>query len=158
VECSKNGPRMTALWKIQQAPERVRCKYLHPTNGQKQLTPVVELRKGWKKLRRKATLYEDQQSHLIWTTEIFQTQVHQTGSIYQLIWGPNTYTEEDCWVSVKSEMMHLTLKRLQAPGSLEVRWGGGRGWRHPRRHRGEEEVWDVKQSEGGPGRGIKSGV
>ena len=22
-------------------------------------------------------------------------------------------------------MMHLTLKRLEAPGSLEVRWGGG---------------------------------
>jgi hypothetical protein len=34
-------------------------------------------------------------------------------------------------------MMHLTLKRLDAPGSLEVRWGGGihveMGW-------GEEEV------------------
>jgi hypothetical protein len=26
-------------------------------------------------------------------------------------------------------MMHLTLKRLEAPGSLEVRWGGGLG--HP---------------------------
>jgi hypothetical protein len=24
-------------------------------------------------------------------------------------------------------MMHLTLKRLEAPGSLEVRWGGGWG-------------------------------
>jgi hypothetical protein len=34
---------MTALQKIQQAPEGVRCRYLHPTNGQKQLTPVVEL-------------------------------------------------------------------------------------------------------------------
>ena len=27
-------------------------------------------------------------------------------------------------------MMHLTLKRPEAPGSLEVRWGGG--WGHPR--------------------------
>ena len=27
-------------------------------------------------------------------------------------------------------MMHLTLKRLEDPGSLEVRWGGG-GWGHP---------------------------
>ena len=36
-------------------------------------------------------------------------------------------------------MMHLTLKRLEAPGSLEVRWGGV-GW---------EEVWDVEQTEGG---------
>jgi hypothetical protein len=37
---------MTALWKIQQAAERVRCRYLHPINGQKQLTPVVELGKA----------------------------------------------------------------------------------------------------------------
>ena len=45
-------------------------------------------------------------------------------------------------------MMHLTLKRLEAPGSLEVRWGGG--WGHPRGDRsGGEEVWDVEQSEGG---------
>jgi hypothetical protein len=34
---------MTALQKTQQETERVRCIYLHPTNGQKQLTPVVEL-------------------------------------------------------------------------------------------------------------------
>jgi hypothetical protein len=34
---------MTALHKKQQADERVRCRYLHPTNGQKHLTPVVEL-------------------------------------------------------------------------------------------------------------------
>jgi hypothetical protein len=26
-------------------------------------------------------------------------------------------------------MKHLTLKRLEAPGNLEVRWGGG--WGHP---------------------------
>jgi hypothetical protein len=31
-------------------------------------------------------------------------------------------------------MMHLTLKRLEAPGSLEVRWGGG--WEDPREDRG----------------------
>ena len=42
----KKGPIMTALRKIQQAAERVRCSYLHPTNGQKQLTPVVELGKA----------------------------------------------------------------------------------------------------------------
>jgi hypothetical protein len=28
------------------AVERVRCRYLHPTNRQKQLTPVVELGKA----------------------------------------------------------------------------------------------------------------
>ena len=40
---------------------------------------------------------------------------------------PNTYTAEDCRVWVQSGMMHLTLNRLEAPGSLEVRWGGGWG-------------------------------
>jgi hypothetical protein len=34
---------MTALWKTQEAAERVGCRYLHPTTGQKLLTPVVEL-------------------------------------------------------------------------------------------------------------------
>jgi hypothetical protein len=38
--------------------------------------PVVELGKGGKKLRRRATLYEDQQSQLIWTPEIYQTLDH----------------------------------------------------------------------------------
>jgi hypothetical protein len=38
----KKGPSMTILWKTQQAAGRDRCRYLHPTNGQKQLTPVVE--------------------------------------------------------------------------------------------------------------------
>ena len=52
----KKGPIMTALWKIQQAAEKVRCKYLHPTNGQKLLTFVVKLRKIWKKLRRRVIL------------------------------------------------------------------------------------------------------
>jgi hypothetical protein len=47
---------MTALQKTQQAAERVRCRYMHPTNGQKLLTPVVELGKGCKKLRRRVTL------------------------------------------------------------------------------------------------------
>jgi hypothetical protein len=37
---------MNALQKTQQEAARVRCRYLHPTNGQKQLTPVVELEKA----------------------------------------------------------------------------------------------------------------
>jgi len=37
---------MTALQKTQKGAERVRCRYLHPTNGQKQLTLVVELGKA----------------------------------------------------------------------------------------------------------------
>lgn len=46
---------MAALQEVQKAIERVRCRYSHPTNGQKPGTPVVELRKSWKKLRRRAT-------------------------------------------------------------------------------------------------------
>jgi hypothetical protein len=37
---------MTAVQKTQQGAEKVRCGYLHATNGQKQLTPVAELGKG----------------------------------------------------------------------------------------------------------------
>jgi hypothetical protein len=44
----KKGPIMTAPGKTQQTAERFRCRYLHPTNGQKQLTPVVELGKAEK--------------------------------------------------------------------------------------------------------------
>jgi hypothetical protein len=47
---------MTALWKTQQAAERVRCRYLHQISGQKLMIPVVELGKGCKKLRRGAIL------------------------------------------------------------------------------------------------------
>jgi hypothetical protein len=47
-------------------------------------------------------------------------------------------------------MKHLTFKMLEAPGSLEVRWGGGGGI-HMEMGWGGEEVWDVEQSEGGWG-------
>jgi len=40
---------------IQEAGERVRCRYLHPTNGQKPGTFVVELGKDWKNVRRMET-------------------------------------------------------------------------------------------------------
>jgi hypothetical protein len=49
------GSIIIALQKTQQAAERVRCRYLHPTNRKNLLTPVVELRESWKKLRRRAT-------------------------------------------------------------------------------------------------------
>jgi hypothetical protein len=44
---------MTTLRKTQQAAERVICRYLHPTNVM--LTPVVELGKSWKKVKRRVT-------------------------------------------------------------------------------------------------------
>jgi hypothetical protein len=48
--------------------------------------------------------------------------------------------------------MHLILKRMEAPGSLEVRWVSM--WRQGV----GEEVWDVEQLEGGWGWGIKYGM
>jgi hypothetical protein len=48
----KKEPIMTALQKTQWAAERVKCRYLHPSNGQKLLNPVVELEESLKKLRR----------------------------------------------------------------------------------------------------------
>jgi hypothetical protein len=35
------------------------------------------------------------------------------------------YRGDVCWVWIQSEKMYLTLKRLEAPGSLEVWWDGG---------------------------------
>jgi hypothetical protein len=55
MECSEKGAYQDCPLKDQTA-ERIRCRYLHPTNEQKLLTLVVELRKSWKKLRRRATL------------------------------------------------------------------------------------------------------
>jgi hypothetical protein len=55
------------------------------------------------------------------------------------------------WVCVHSEMMHLTLKRLVAPKSLEVRWGWDGGI-HVEKGCGGKELWDVEQLEGGRGR------
>jgi hypothetical protein len=37
---------MAVLCEAQQVADRDRCRYLHPTNGQKLVTPVVELGKG----------------------------------------------------------------------------------------------------------------
>ena len=67
---------------------------------------------------------------------------------------PDTHIVEDFQVCVHSEMMHLTLKRLEAPGSLEVRWGAETSlWRLGV----GEKVWDVNSQ--GKDRGkVKSGV
>jgi hypothetical protein len=47
-------------------------------------------------------------------------------------------------------MMHLTLKRLEAPGSLEVRWGGGWGHSHGDRGVGRRYgMWNSQRVNGG---------
>jgi hypothetical protein len=66
---------------------------------------------------------------------------------------PSTHTVEDFQVCVHSKMMHLALKRLETPGTLKVRWGGGGDIHVKIGH--WEEVWDVGQSEGGEEGGNK---
>jgi hypothetical protein len=62
----------------------------------------------------------------------------------------NTHTVEDCQICAHSEMMHLTLKRLEAPGILEIRWG--QEWGYPL---GDREVgrrygmWNSWRVDGG---------
>jgi hypothetical protein len=130
----KKGPIMTVLWKTQQGAERVKCGYLHPTNVQKLLTPVVESGKSWKKLRRRATLQEDQQCQLTWTPEISQTLDHQPGSIHQLIWAPQHIYSRG--------LPGLDLVREEASdpqetgGPREFRGLVGWGWGHPHGDRG----------------------
>jgi hypothetical protein len=63
---------------------------------------------------------------------------------------PNTHTVEGFWVCVHSEIMHLTLKRLEAAGSLEVRWHGE--WGHPRGDRGMGKKYGMWNSQRGNGR------
>jgi hypothetical protein len=64
---------------------------------------------------------------------------------------PITHTVEDFWVCVHSEMIHLTLKRLEVSESLEIRSGGGGGIHVETGWCGV--VWGVDQTEGGWGGG-----
>jgi len=83
----KKEPIMTALWKIQQAAERVRC-------SQMCTQPMVEAADpcGW--IRGKLEEAEEEGNPVggpavsIWISETSQTLDHQAGSIHQLIWGP----------------------------------------------------------------------
>ena len=56
MECSQKGTYHDCPLKDPTAAERVICRYLYPTNGQKLLTPVVELGGRWKKLRKRVIL------------------------------------------------------------------------------------------------------
>jgi hypothetical protein len=78
----KQEPNMADPGEAQKSPERIRCRNVNPTNVQKLVTSGVELGKCWKKLRRRVTLEEDQQSQLTWTSEISQALSLQPGSIH----------------------------------------------------------------------------
>ena len=76
---------MAIFQEAQEAANRDRGRYVHPTNGQKLGTPLVELGKGWTKLWRRVTPWEDQQSQLTWTPKISQTLIHQPVLIHKLV-------------------------------------------------------------------------
>jgi hypothetical protein len=43
--------------------------------------------------------------------------------------------------------MYLSLKRLEAPGSGEVWWGGSRGWGHPLGDGGGYGMWNSQRAD-----------
>ena len=70
--------------------------------------PMGELGKGWKKLRRRATPYANQELHLTWTTEISQTLS------YQPIAGPRPPTDLQ-QMTARFGLSERTHERLEAP-------------------------------------------
>jgi hypothetical protein len=65
----------------------VRCSYLYPTNGQKQLTPVVELGK-LREAEEKGDSVGGPAVSINLDPGDLLTLDHQTASIHQLIWDP----------------------------------------------------------------------
>jgi len=96
------------------------------TNGLKWGTPVIQLGEtGWKKLRMRVSLLEDQKPQLTWTPEISQTlSHHHPSSIYQLVQGPgHIYSRGPPGLASVSE---------DAPNPQETwglrEWGDQSGW------------------------------
>ena len=86
----KKGFIMTALQKIQQAAERVRCIYLHPTNGQKQL--LLNLGR-LKEFEEKGDHIGEPAVLINLDPRDISTLDHQTDSTHHLIWGTqHTYS------------------------------------------------------------------
>jgi hypothetical protein len=78
---------MPALQEAQQAADQDRRRYLHSTNGLKSGTPVVELRKGWKKLR-SDPIGRSAVSSSLDPQDLSQTWSHQPDSIHKLVPEP----------------------------------------------------------------------
>jgi hypothetical protein len=108
-----------------QVAERVNCRYLHPTNGQKQLAPVVELGRPKEAEKRGEPVGGPAVSITLDPRDLSNTGPPNRQHIPADMRPPNICISEDCQVCAHSEMIHLTLKRLEALESLEVRWGGG---------------------------------
>jgi hypothetical protein len=99
---------------------------------------------------------EDQQSQLTKTPESSQILNHQPGSINQLIEGSQHIYSRGLPDLVSSEKVHLTPKRLEAPGSGEVWWSRGCS-RRTLLEKGERGM-GCRRIRGWTGKGIKSGV
>jgi hypothetical protein len=84
------------------------------------MTPVVELEKSWKNLRRRrATLKEDKQSQMSRFPKISQTLSHQPDRIHQLIGSP--------WHIYSRGLPGLDSVREDAPNPPEIWTLGGLG-------------------------------
>ena len=73
---------------------------------------MVELGKSLKKLKRRVTPKEDQQSQLIRTPEISQILSYQSGRIHELVPAPlHIYIRGQSGLA-SGKKTHLTIKRL----------------------------------------------
>jgi hypothetical protein len=70
----------------------------------------------------------DQQFQLTWTSSSLRHWTINKTAYTSWYEAPHIYSAEDCRVWVQSVKMHLSLERLEAPGSLEVWWGGDWGY------------------------------
>jgi hypothetical protein len=94
-------------------PIRVRFGYLHPTSGQMG-TPVVELEKSWKKLRRRSTLIEiPAVSTNLDSLDLSDAELPMREHTLANMRSP-------IHIQQRTAKMNLTLKRLEAPGNGEV--------------------------------------
>ena len=142
---------MIILRKTQQAAERVRCRKLYSTNGQKLLTPVLE---RLKESEEEGDPVGGPVVSINLEHEISQTLDHQQTAYISRYETSNIHTVEDFWVCVHSGMMHLTLKRLEALGSLVVRWVGD--WGHPHCDGMNCRMWSSHRVDGEAGNEIWS--
>jgi hypothetical protein len=94
---------------------------LHQTNGQKLLNPEVELGKAERSWEGN-TVGGPAVSINLDPWDLLYTEPPTRQHTQAMRWyeAPNTYTAEDSRVCVHSEKIHLTLKRLEAPLSLEI--------------------------------------
>jgi hypothetical protein len=125
-----------------------RCRYLHPTNGLKLGTPVAELRKGWKKLRR-VTTKEDQQSQLTWPLRSLRHTTTNQGAYSSWYEAANTHIHQRTASVTEDEPNPWETWGLREWRDL-VEWDGV-WWGGDILLEMGEEKWDEELSEGTQG-------